>query len=506
MSAKPIVLIGLSGSGKSAVAPLLANRLGRASVDIDQVVSELQGCSVADLFATKGESFFRDCEAQAFAETVESSPKAVIAGGGGLVTGSANMGILRDRCVVVWLNPPLKTLTRRLAGDGEVRPLLADPDALKQQYADRLGFYSIAADVVITSEADPGAVVEQIIEEVDGYSYQTQAEQVRLGDGRTYDVHVGRGAVSKLRELLPDTARRAAIVTQGPIGVDVDPGIEHRTFTVEDGERAKRLETVAELTSEFAQWGLTRNDVVISVGGGVVSDLAGFVAATYHRGLPVVHVSTTLLGQIDAAIGGKTGVNLPEGKNLVGAFWQPHGVICDSDHLVTLPPREFRAGMGELAKYHFLGGGHLDELPMTQRVAACVRIKADLVAADEREGGLRAILNYGHTLAHALETSGKYGLRHGEAVAVGLVYAAELALRLGRIDTAAVAEHRRIVDAYGLSSTIPTDADADEVIRLFARDKKALDGITFVLDGPNGVESVIVDDESVLRDALEAVR
>lgn len=331
-------------------------------------------------------------------------------------------------------------------------------------------------------------------------------ETVEVGGGRSYPVIVGAGARLRLSEVLPSAAKRVAIVTQAAVGVEVDPGVEHRVFTVEDGERAKRLDVVGELASEFARWGLTRNDVVVAVGGGVVTDLGGFVASVYHRGIPVIHIATTLLGQIDAAIGGKCGVNLPEGKNLVGSFWQPSAVLCDTDTLASLPDREYRSGLGELAKYHFLGGGDLDAVPLVDRVAACVRIKADVVADDEREGGKRAILNYGHTLGHALESAGTYELRHGEAVAIGLVYAAEVAHRLGRIDAAAVAEHRRVVEHYGQSTTVPAGLDPARMLELFARDKKALDGITFVLDGPNGVEPVRVDDTALLIDALEAVR
>ncbi len=245
---------------------------------------------------------------------------------------------------------------------------------------------------------------------------------------------------------------------------------------------------------------------MIGVGGGIVTDVAGFAASVFHRGLPVVHVATSLLAQIDAAIGGKTGVNLPEGKNLVGTYWQPSAVICDTAVLESLPPREYRGGLGELAKYHWLGGGRLDSLPLDERVAECVRIKADVVASDEREGGRRAILNYGHTLAHAIETAGAYDIRHGEAVAIGLVYAAELARRLGRIDDAAVAEHRRVVGAYDLPSTLPDGLDDDELVELFARDKKAVRELTFVLDGPDGVEVVHGIDEADLRAALSTVR
>jgi 5-deoxy-5-amino-3-dehydroquinate synthase len=329
--------------------------------------------------------------------------------------------------------------------------------------------------------------------------------EVPLGE-RTYPVLVGRGAVAELGSVLPPDTRRVAVVTQRGIPVEVDPGVPHEVFHIGDGEEHKTVATVEVLCSEFARWGLTRADCVVGVGGGVVTDVAGFAASVYHRGLPVVHVATTLLAQIDAAIGGKTGVNLPEGKNLVGTYWQPSAVLCDTATLATLPPREERCGLGELAKYHWLGGGRLDELDLDERVAACVRIKADVVASDERESGRRAILNYGHTLAHAIEIAGDHQLRHGEAVAVGLVYAAELARELGRIDDAEVAEHRRVVAAYDLPSAIPDDLDDDELVGLFGRDKKATRGWVFVLDGPAGVEPVEVSDEGAVRRALAACR
>jgi 5-deoxy-5-amino-3-dehydroquinate synthase len=328
---------------------------------------------------------------------------------------------------------------------------------------------------------------------------------VGLGE-RAYDVFVGDGVRHSLGDAIPATSKRVAVVTQRDIGIEVDPGREHKAFYVDRGEQAKSLATVESLCREFARWGLTRADTVVAVGGGLVTDTAGFAAASYHRGVPLVNVATTLLAQIDAAIGGKTGVNLPEGKNLVGAYWQPAAVFCDTEVLSTLPPREYRNGLGELAKYHFLGGGQLDELPLAERVAACVRIKADVVAADEREGGRRATLNYGHTLGHALETAGRYDLRHGEAVAIGLVYAAELARQLGRIDHDRVAEHRRVVGAYDLPMTLPPGTDVDELVVLMGRDKKALDGITFVLDGPNGVEPVTGIDRADMDAAFAALR
>ena len=326
---------------------------------------------------------------------------------------------------------------------------------------------------------------------------------VALGD-RSYDVLVGRGARHRLLEVLPVGAARAAIVTQENIGVAVDAGVEQRTFLMGDGETAKDLETVEDLCRQFSRWGLTRGDVVVAVGGGVVTDTAGFAAAVYHRGVRWVAVATTLLGQVDAAIGGKTGVNLPEGKNLVGAFWQPSAVLCDTEVLETLPPREYRSGLGEMAKYHFLGGEALVDCNLDERVARCVAIKADVVASDEREGGRRAVLNYGHTLGHALETAGHYDLRHGEAVAIGLVFAAVLAERLGRIGPERVGEHRAVVAGYDLPMNLPPDADTAQLVELMSRDKKAVKGMTFVLDGQRGVEPVtgvaVADVEAALKE------
>jgi 5-deoxy-5-amino-3-dehydroquinate synthase len=275
-----------------------------------------------------------------------------------------------------------------------------------------------------------------------------------------------------------------------------DAQVPHETFMIGESEDAKSVATVEHLCREFTRFALLRGDVVVAMGGGVVGDTAGFAAAVYYRGVDVVQVPTTLLAMVDSAIGGKTGVNLPEGKNLVGAFWQPAAVLCDLDVLATLPERECRSGLGEMAKYHFLTGDDLLALPMEERVAACVAIKAAVVSGDEREGAGgngatgRAVLNYGHTLAHALEIEGDHDLRHGEAVAVGLVYAAELAAELGRIDQARVDDHRRVLEAYGLTWVLPHGSDPDRLVALMARDKKAIDGLTFVLDGPRGVELV----------------
>jgi 5-deoxy-5-amino-3-dehydroquinate synthase len=325
---------------------------------------------------------------------------------------------------------------------------------------------------------------------------------VNLHD-RAYDVVVGSGARRLLPDVVPPDAARVVVVTQDGIDLDVDPGVPFDTVSVPDGERAKSLAVVEQLCREFARLGLARSDAVVAVGGGVVTDVAGFAAGVYHRGVPYVNVPTTLLAQVDAAVGGKTGVNLPEGKNLVGAFWQPAAVLCDTDALGSLPAREWSSGRGEMAKYAFLGDGLLDGgrpgakllgLPLDEQVALCVAVKAAVVAEDERESSRRMVLNYGHTLAHALEAaalgSGAGSLRHGEAVAVGLVFAAELARRLGRIDDARVRLHRQVVGGFDLPSDLPPGSSAATLVAFMARDKKARHDLTFVLDGPNGVEPV----------------
>lgn len=329
---------------------------------------------------------------------------------------------------------------------------------------------------------------------------------VALGD-RSYPVLVGEGARHRLAELIPSGATRAAVVSQEAIPWSVDCGIEQRTFYLDDGEEAKNLESVEQLCRAFTRWGFHRNDVVVAVGGGVVTDTAGFAAAVYHRGVRVVHVPTSLLGQVDAAIGGKTGVNVREGKNLIGAFWQPSAVLCDTETLTTLPPREYRSGLGEMAKYAFLGVPGLRDMALDDAVAACVACKTEIVGEDEREGGRRALLNYGHTLAHAIETAGSYDLRHGEAVAIGLVYAANLARCLGRIDDERVREHEKLVGSYDLPSRLPPGSDSDRLVDLMGRDKKVTsNGFTFVLDGPRGLEVVPGVGEREVREALAEVR
>jgi len=353
-----------------------------------------------------------------------------------------------------------------------------------------------------------------------------------------YDVVVGPGALSALGALAGDR-RRVAIVTQetiadahaealpselarpSPFGDDDDA--EGLWFVlIADGEDAKSFETIGSVCRAFAEGGLLRGDLVVALGGGVVGDTAGFAAAVYHRGVDVVQAPTTLLAQVDAAIGGKTAVNLPEGKNLVGAFHQPVMVLADTALLTTLPERELRSGLGEVAKYALMPeGGAVRELLERQRdeilgrdpdalgalVAACAAIKADVVAADpEERTGRRAILNFGHTLAHAIETTSRHAVAHGEAVAIGLVFATELARALERVDGAQVERARSVVGGLGLPIAVPADGvDADALLEVMRRDKKAKGGTTFVLPGPNGLELVHDPPARAIAGALRAV-
>jgi len=324
---------------------------------------------------------------------------------------------------------------------------------------------------------------------------------------RSYPVVVGHGVVGEIDSLLPKTAKRAVIVSQKEIGFVVKPKIDSTTVLIGNGEQHKNLQTIEMLSQKFAEIGLTRNDVVIGLGGGMVTDVAGFAAASWHRGTPVLHVSTSLVGMVDAAIGGKTGVNIDQGKNLVGAFWQPCAVVCDLDALKTLPEREMRCGLGEVAKYHFLTGDDLLALEMPQRIARCVEIKAKIVAADERESGGRALLNYGHTLAHALERSSNFSLAHGEAVAVGMIYAAHLAHAMQRISQARVEEHYKVIgQTYGLKVKPDERVNRKELIELMRHDKKAVSGLTFVLDGASGIEVVSGVSEKHLEQAFDAMQ
>lgn len=326
---------------------------------------------------------------------------------------------------------------------------------------------------------------------------------VDLGE-RSYDVVVGRGLVPTLGELLPNfpDAEKAFVITHPSLHPHMRAaaaslekrGLEVEVVFIPEGEPSKSLEQIAALYDELAARGAHRHDVVVTFGGGVVSDAAGFVASTYARGMPLVHVPTTLLGQVDAAIGGKTAINLARGKNLVGTIYQPAMVVCDVDLLASCPVEEMRSGMAEVIKYGFIAAPDLlgvveahgaqllssESSELVDIVAHSAAIKASVVSSDEREHGVREHLNYGHTFAHAFEKVSSFGaLRHGEAVALGMMAAAYLAEELDRIDDQVVALHARVLVSVGL----PTSAsfDLDELEGAWKLDKKYRKGVRFVL-------------------------
>lgn len=328
---------------------------------------------------------------------------------------------------------------------------------------------------------------------------------VELGE-RSYDVHIGPGVRHKLAETVARLgAGRAVVVSARPADWIPDPGVPHRLVEAKDGEADKTLATIGGLCRQFADAGVNRDDVVISCGGGTTTDTVGLAAALYHRGIPVIHLPTSLLAQVDASIGGKTAVNLPEGKNLVGAYWQPKAVFCDTEYLQTLPEREWTNGYGEIARCHFIGAGDLRHCSTVEQITASVRRKAEIVSADEQDSGLRHLLNYGHTLGHALELETDFALRHGEAVAIGTVFAGRVACALGRIDRARADEHIAVVRHYGLPWQLPVGVDSDALIGLMRLDKKALGDLALVLDGPAGVELVRQVPDDVVKDCLAAM-
>ena len=342
---------------------------------------------------------------------------------------------------------------------------------------------------------------------------------VKLVD-RSYDVVLGNGARNELRKLLAfrvPNAKMAVIVTSPALArqpwFDVTSGLDQHVVEVPEGEDAKNFSALEGLCEQFAQLQLSRHDVIVAVGGGAITDLGGFAAAVYLRGIAVVHIPTSLVGQVDAAIGGKTGINLRAGKNLVGAFHQPVGVLCDFDVLATLPERERLSGLGEVAKCWLLEGRRAPEIrtaSQSELVTMSVQLKANIVSGDEREAGQRALLNYGHTLAHAVESLALArsvdDMRHGEAVAIGLAFAVRLARRLGRVGDDDVANHDAVLKALGLVSALPPTYATHELLAAMSHDKKAHHDLTFVLAGPQGFEVVRDVEPTVVAEVLESFR
>lgn len=497
-----IVLVGFMGSGKTTVGRVLASRLGRSFVDTDRLIEARAGRSIAEMFRSDGEIGFRAVEREIVLEALEA-PDAVVALGGGAVN-DPDVATRLKELDTIYLAVTTAEALQRIGADEGSRPLLTDRDPDELMDERRPIYGSVARLTFETGGRSVSEVVDEIVDALRPATGAPAVRKIRVGLGaRSYDVLVGTRIFAD-QKLLPafSDAEKAFVVTHDSLvqmSVPLCDALRARGLTVEvlpipEGERGKSLEVAGGVYESLAALGAHRHDILVSFGGGVVTDLGGFVGSTFARGMELVHVPTTLLGQVDAAVGGKTGINLARGKNLVGTIQQPRVVLCDVSLIRSCPPEEIRSGMAEVIKYGFIVDPDLLTLAVDRRadiemgdpsvlaelVARCVSIKGSIVSADERETGERSYLNYGHTFAHAIEAASDFeGIRHGEAVAIGMMGAAFAAHELGRIDDDAVELHRRTLKAVGL----PTGAvlELGRLEELWKSDKKYKRGVRFVL-------------------------
>ncbi|HEY6836334.1 MAG TPA: bifunctional shikimate kinase/3-dehydroquinate synthase [Gaiellaceae bacterium] len=455
-----VALIGFMGAGKSTLGVEIARQLGRRLVDLDHEIAESARQTIPELFEQRGEAEFRVLEAQATIAALEHERPTVMALGGGAVETPRIRRALREHALTVWVDVDPGTAWGRVSGKD--RPLARDEESFRALHERRRPLYEECADVT-TSEV----------------------EGVVLAAG---GILVEEGALARLAELVPegDVEVLADATVLGLHG----PPLEAPIHALRAGEEAKSLGAVERIWRELE---LGRDGAILAFGGGCTTDAAGFAAAGYMRGVAWVAVPTTLVGQVDAAIGGKTAVNLPEAKNLVGAFHWPVRTVIDPAVLSTLPEAERRAGMAEVVKTGLLSGEPLWELPEPEVVRRCAAFKVGVCMRDPFERGERAVLNLGHTFAHALEAAGGYArVSHGEAVALGLL----AALRLSGLDTAPVEE---------TLSPKPVRVNRDAAWAALARDKKARDGRPrlVLLEGPGQPLTGVERPEEEVRAALD---
>lgn len=546
----PVVLIGPMGSGKTTVGKHLAQQLSVKFVDTDDLFVARHGV-VGDYFAAHGEAAFRDAEETVIAEALARRDLGVISLGGGAVIRPANRELIKHHGYVVFLDVAEDHALQRL-GNATDRPVLAGDPAgnwsrIRQE---RQTYYTDSAHrVVDTSELDVETVTTKIIEGYEQFLSRKTTESmsepstnhtvehptvIKVSGGSEkevtggYDVVIGKGLLSQLPGILGPHPHRVAIILPRALRAtgDVvksaldDAGYNAILVEIPDSEEGKHIEVASFCWQVLGQSDFTRSDAVVSVGGGAVSDLAGFVAATWLRGVRVVHMPTTLLGMVDAAVGGKTGINTAEGKNLVGSFHPPAGVLADLDTLLTLPKNELISGLAEVIKCGFIADGKILDLiedntgqvtnphspVLRELIERAIQVKADIVGADLKESNQRQMLNYGHTLGHAIELAERYQYRHGAAVAVGMVFAAELARSVGRLDDATVDRHKRILEGVGL----PTSYQGDRWATLLdgiRRDKKNRgEQLRFVILEAQGAPVIYdVPDESLLFAAYQEI-
>ena len=515
-----VVLVGLPGSGKSAIGRRLASRHGAAFVDLDQVIERAAGASVPELFAAEGEAGFRARERAAIKALGPPDDGAgvtrVIAPGGGAIVDPRNRWHLFRGRRPIWLDARPEAIAQRLRKSPFVRPLVRGQDplrAVRELGAARLRFYAAATRVNAMMEV--AAVVAAVEAELQKPG-QTGSVLLRA-DTPIGAVVVGSGiaageVVGALRGL---AARRAILVSEpgawAAVGVTLGRTLAERGLPVEvvelpGGEAAKTLASLESAARALVRLGANRDEPLVAIGGGALTDAAGFLAATYLRGVPVIHVPTTLVGQVDAAIGGKTAVDLPEGKNLVGAFHQPAAIIIDVALLATLPERERRAALGEAVKIAALGNDPLFALlerdgpaiaagdaaaaesgALAELVERTAWAKVEVVIEDEREANGRIALNLGHSLAHALEAAaGFQGPLHGEAVAYGLRAAARIGMDRGVTPPDRAARVEALLDRLALGRT-PLGLDLEAALAALDVDKKRRGGqLRWVLPTADG--------------------
>jgi 3-dehydroquinate synthase len=522
MGSANVVLTGFSGTGKTTVGRALAARLERPFVDVDAEIVARAGCTIPEIFAGRGEAAFRALEAEVCRELAKQAGTVIATGGGALVD-PANRAALEESGTVVCLTCDVDEIVQRT--DGAVnRPLLGPSAnrraAIEGLLSDRAEAYAAMRHHVDTTRRSKAEVVDAIVDLLGEVILP-----VRHASG-TYDVRIGLGGLGRLGDALRaagfERSAAVALVTNptvhshhGAAALDAlrAAGFRPELFLVPDGEPYKRLGTVEQLYDGLVDAGLDRRGVVVGLGGGVTTDIAGFAAATYLRGVRLVLVPTSLLAMVDASVGGKTAVDLPRGKNLVGAFWQPELVVVDPRLLRTLPEAELRSGLAEAMKHGLLGDPELfEELSRridgfdswwsdgaVERLARAVRVKIAVVEEDPCERGVRATLNLGHTVGHAIEATSDYTIRHGEAVSIGMVAASRLAAALGE---------RPIVDAveaalarWGLPTRCP-DIEIDRLLEMMGRDKKrGAAGLRWILPRAIGTSAIVdgVPEEAVRR-------
>lgn len=518
-----IVITGFMGTGKSSVGRLVAARLGRPFVDMDPLIEEREGRSIAEIFAMRGEPDFRAVERELCRELAARSDLVIATGGGALID-PANREVMEGNGVLFCLCCEPQEILHRLAL-AEDRPLLDVEDRrwrIEVLLAQRREAYAQIPHQIETT----GRTIEEVAEEVIRLARATRRITVRAPTGQ-YDIHLARSALPQIGELLSEWGQPSGVAlvsnaTLWPIhGPTIESALRRAGFNpsirlVPDGEAYKRLETVGQLYDHFIDAGLDRSGVVIAFGGGVIGDMAGFAAATYMRGLPLVQVPTTLLAMIDSSVGGKVAVDHARGKNLIGAFKQPAFVVVDPAVLDTLPDEEMRSGWAEIIKHGIIGDPGLFErlesqpelrpssAALTDIIAGAIQVKVDVVEEDPYERGRRRVLNLGHTFAHAFEVLSDYQLRHGHAVAMGMVVAAKVARTMGLCDAELPRRIEALLRAFGLPTRLPRFG-SEAVWRAMALDKKKRGSrLRFVL--PRALGDVIVSEEVAEQSVLAVLR